>query len=268
MNTTNSHSWKRFATTVLMVFGTPLLSYAHCESNEMLGLLQRERAEAVASSVRQFLANIELQVAFASSLPPLGAAAMDQRRLEFHKILRLIPAVTEVIHIDAIGKEQILVSRVAMDTLQSGKDRAGEPAFTNAKGGNFWFSPVYFRHRGEPYLTMSVRGRGGEGAVTVAEVNLKFLWDVIQRARVGPKGKAYVVDGRGLLVADSNIGLVLNQTELAKDPIVTQVLNHSTESGFVAVTGTDAIVSGFATIDSLGWKVLVQQPEGGQARAN
>ena len=51
--------------------------------------------------------------------------------------------------------------------------------------------------------------------MTVAEVNLKFIWDVVSRIKIGDKGKAYVVDGNGFLVADPDIGLVLRKTNLS-----------------------------------------------------
>ena len=37
-------------------------------------------------------------------------------------------------------------------------------------------------------------GIGEEAGITVAEVNLKFIWDVISRIKIGQKGLAYVVD--------------------------------------------------------------------------
>lgn len=51
--------------------------------------------------------------------------------------------------------------------------------------------------------------------VTVAEVNLKFIWDVISRIKVGEEGHAYVVDSGGLLIAHPDIGLVLRKTDLS-----------------------------------------------------
>src|SRR5207253_2057186 len=78
--------------------------------------------------------------------------------------------------------------------------------------------------------------------------------------RVGTKGKAYVVDSRGFLVADPDIGLVLRKTDLANSPVVSQVLASGTKSGAVATEGADAVLAGYATIDSLGWKVLAQEP--------
>ena len=38
--------------------------------------------------------------------------------------------------------------------------------------------------------------------VTVAETNLKLVWDVIKAVKVGETGYAYIVDGNGRLIAD------------------------------------------------------------------
>ncbi|MEO7741437.1 MAG: ATP-binding protein, partial [Usitatibacter sp.] len=97
-------------------------------------------------------------------------------------------------------------------------------------------------------------------ALTMAEINLKFIWDVISQIRVGTKGKAFVVDTRGLLVADPDIGLVLRKTDLSGSPLVSQVLAANEKSGAVHAGGAEPLLAGFATIDSLGWKVLAQEP--------
>ena len=69
-------------------------------------------------------------------------------------------------------------------------------------------------------MTIAVRSGSDAGPVTIADVNLKFIWDVVSRIKIGDKGKAYVVDGNGFLVADPDIGLVLRKTNLARLPHV------------------------------------------------
>src|SRR5262249_17927281 len=76
----------------------------------------------------------------------------------------------------------------------------------------------YFRKESEPYMTIAIAGRGDEAGVTVSEVNLKFIWDVVSQIKVGQAGHAYVVDARGLLIAHPDISLVLQKTELAGLP--------------------------------------------------
>ena len=102
----------------------------------------------------------------------------------------------------------------------SGKDRSQEPAFRNARRGQPWHGPVYFRKETEPYMTIAMRSGSDAGPVTIADVNLKFIWDVVSRIKIGDKGKAYVVDGNGFLIADPDIGLVLRKTDLSHLPHV------------------------------------------------
>src|SRR5207248_2189239 len=150
-----------------------------------------------------------------AALPQLGVEGLEQRRIEFLKLLRIVHAVTDITQIDARGREQLSVSRLKMDEAGSDRDWSNEPAFKNARPGLTWYGPVYFRKETEPYMSIAVRAPGEQDAVTVAEVNLKFIWDVVTRIRVGLKGKAYVVDSTGHLVADPDIGLVLRKTNMS-----------------------------------------------------
>ena len=78
--------------------------------------------------------------------------------------------------------------------MRSGTDFSKDPKFTEARDNKIYFSPVYFRKQSEPYMTVSMAGPRRSTGITVAEVNLKFIWDEISRIRAGRKGYAYVVD--------------------------------------------------------------------------
>ena len=124
-----------------------------------------------------------------------------------------MPAITELIQLDDAGKEQLKVSRLAMDVVGSEKDYSQSPSFIEAKKHRVWFSPVYFRRETEPYMTMAVARAGRNAGVTVAEVNLKLIWDVITGLKIGRDGYAYVVDRDGRLIAHPDISLVLRNTD-------------------------------------------------------
>jgi hypothetical protein len=65
-------------------------------------------------------------------------------------------------------------------------------------------------------MTIALAGSGKPAGVTVAEVNLKFIWDVVSQIKRGKAGHAYVVDSRGHLIAHPDISLVLQKTDLSK----------------------------------------------------
>ena len=52
--------------------------------------------------------------------------ALEQRRIEYLKLQRQAPAITEVVWIDPDGREQLRISRLAMDAIGSGTDLSRE----------------------------------------------------------------------------------------------------------------------------------------------
>ena len=105
----------------LLISGGVGLYFAYQENKEALASLQREKAAGAAARIEQFVSQIEQQLAFAA-LPQLGAEGLEQRRIEFLKLLRVVPAVTDIAQIDARGREQLAVSRLAMDVIGSQTD--------------------------------------------------------------------------------------------------------------------------------------------------
>ena len=256
----------------LLISGAIGLYFSYQENQRALAVLQREKAIAAAARVGEFLFQIEQQLKV-HALPQPGIETVEQRRIEFLKLLRQADAITDVAQIDARGRERLSVSRLKMDELEKYPDRSQDPAFKGARPGQTWFGPVYFRKETEPYMSIAVRS-SASGPVTVAEVNLKFIWDVVSRIKVGQKGKAYVVDGQGLLVADPDIGLVLKKTDLSGLEQVRASLKPAGEDVLATLARDNAgtlVLSAFAPIelreerdgrsrDPLGWKVFVEQP--------
>ena len=238
--------------------------YSYDESRQALIAVQREKAQGAAAVIEQFVKEIEGQVGWATGFLPAGSG-LEQRRFDFLRLLRQAPAITEVSYLDADGREQIKVSRLAMDTLASGADLSQEPKFAHARANKRYVSPVYFRKESEPYLTLSIAGTGRSAGVTVAEVNLKFIWDVISRIQVGKAGAAYVVDERGLLIAHPDIGVVLRKTDLSRLTHVALALNKLRDPSIaVPAVSRDRlgreVLTASAPIGTLGWLVFVDLP--------
>ena len=121
----------------------------------------------------------------------LSAAIALQRETDFLRLLKSTPAITDIRHINGVGKAQLSVSRVALDLNDNGRDLADAPEFQAAQAKKKYFSPVYFRNESEPYMTVAVALNEPAPEVTVAEVNLKAIWDVVSQILVGGPGSAY-----------------------------------------------------------------------------
>ncbi|NRF69355.1 GAF domain-containing protein [Aquincola sp. S2] len=248
----------------LLASGAIGLYFSYQETRAALAGLQHEKAVGAAARIEQYLGQVTRQLSLAA-LPQLDADDHELRRLELIKLLRQQHEVTDAAWLDAAGREQVSVSRLALETVGGGRDRSAEAAFTEPRRGQPWYGPVYFRKETEPYMTVAVRG-SDKGPVTVAELNLKFIWDVISRIQVGREGKAYVVDAQGFLVADPDIGLVLRKTSLAALPHVAATASgaHATPLAAGALQSVNlagrSVLTAVAPIDSLQWRVFAEQP--------
>jgi signal transduction histidine kinase len=252
----------------LLASGAIELYFSYYENREALVSLQREKALGVAERIDAYIKEIERQISWTTQ-PQLGApsAAMYQRRVDYLRLLRQVLPITEISHLDAEGKEQLRVSRLAMDVAGSGIDYSREPKFLEAKAGKIYHGPVYFRKESEPYMTIAMAGSGKEAGVTVAEVNLKFIWDVVSQIKIGKAGHAFVVDGQGVLIAHPDISLVLQKTTFAALDQVQAALAAAPGSGeprSQAAIARDLkgkrVMTAYATIAPLRWAVFVEQP--------
>src|SRR5881227_1951298 len=175
--------------------------------------IQHEQAEAAAAKISQFIKEIESQLGWTTQLP--WSAAQD-RRFDALRLLRQVPAITELAQVDATGKERLRVSRLAMNVVDSGLDLSKDPKFTEAVAHKVYYGPVYFRRESEPYMTLAIAGARRDAGVSIAEVNLKLIWEVVSQIKVGERGHAYVVDAQGRLIAHPDISLVLRNTDMSK----------------------------------------------------
>ncbi|SEC08953.1 Signal transduction histidine kinase [Rhizobiales bacterium GAS188] len=253
---------------LLIANGAANMWLSYDEAKRAAVRVQQEKAQAAAERIDHFVDEIEQQIGWTTHAQ-WSAGTLDQRRYDFVRLLRQVPAITELVEIDGKGKEQLKVSRLAMDVVASGADYTGDPRFTKAVADHIWFSPVYFRKESEPYMTIAAAHVGRNPGVTVAEVNLKFIWDVVRAIKIGQAGYAYVVDGQGRLIAHPDISLVLRDTDLSGLSQVADALAARQRDGPPATSvaaasgpGGGSVLSAYAAIPRLGWLVFVELPLG------
>ena len=114
-------------------------------------------------------------------------------------------------------------------------------------------------------MPIAVGGGPRPDTIVVAEVNLRYIWDVVSRIDVGAVGVAYVVDSEGFLIAHPDISLVLHKTQLSGLPQIRAAQANSSHAGTVSTIVNDRlgkpVLASYAPIPALGWFVFVEQPE-------
>jgi two-component system, NtrC family, sensor kinase len=236
---------------------------AHDRARALLSRLLRMQAENIADRISEFIDNIESQVGWTLQLP-LTEATLDQNRFDDMRLLRQSAAIVEVIRIDSTGRERLRLSRVQVSPIpKNDQDYSQDPKFTQAMINKRYFGPVYFYRESQPHMTLSLAGPRGEVGVSLVEVNLNLIWDLINNTKVGSAGKAYLVDRNGRLIAHPDISLVLRNTDMTQ---LAQVRTAVTADGGGAAAQEGKDLSGrnvltvYAPVARLGWLAFVEVP--------
>jgi methyl-accepting chemotaxis protein len=266
-----SRLFTKYVALFVAVVGIALLSngifevfFYYREHKAALIRIQHEQAEAAAAKIGQFVKEIESQLGWTTQLP-WSAGSIEQRRFDALRLLRQVPAITELAQVDSTGKERLRVSRLAMDVVDSGLDLSKDPKFTEAVARKVYYGPVYFRRESEPYMTLSLAGTRKDAGVSIAEVNLKLIWDVVSQIKVGERGHAYVVGAQGRLIAHPDISLVLRNTDMSKLVQVRAAQAGGSDAAPDALQGAlniqgQEVLTASAPIAPLGWTMFVELP--------
>ena len=264
--------WKYTAIVVALVaaaivsVGLTELYFSYQDSKEALTRVERDKASSAAASIDQTMQDLVLELeALAQPTVGRGTDGLAERNQDFHRLLAREELVSKLTYIDAGGRERVRTSPFELDKIDSGIDLSASRAYVEALESQHYVSPVFFRRRSQPHITVAVAEPGGRGGVVVALIDLSFVRQVIDRARIGTAGYAYAVGSRGELITHPNIDLVLRRTSFAELPQVRSALAAGMKPAADAATvGRDengtSVLSAYQTIASLGWYVFVEEP--------
>ena len=238
--------------------------FSYREQNVLLMRVQQEQARSAAAKINQYIKEIEGQLAWATLLP-WSTDTLDEWKMDAARLLRLVPAVTAVAQLDAGGREQIRASRVTKDEVGSQIDYSQQDFFAKVVADKVYYGPVHFVRESEPYMTIAMAGVRRDYGVIVAQVNLKHIWDVVSQIEVGVRGRAYVVDPAGRLIAHPDISMVLRNTDMLRLAQVRAALAEGSAAPAEQPPVTDDIegrpvLSVHAPVGTLGWLVFVELP--------
>ena len=238
------------------------------ENVDYVGQVQRAEARVVATRIAGYLDMLAMQLHDVDALPwSSGLMSQDDRRNELHRLLKLNPAIEELRFVTAAGELRNIVSRVARDRTQSADVWELRDLYPHDQAVATWYGPVYFKEGSIPYVSLVVRQPGKDADLLAAEVNLRYVTDLIASLDIGVAGRAYVVDSTDHLIAHPNLTLVHRKVNLASHSQIIDaraqnaqtLANSFTEVARSPDNGVEVLTSA-DVVPAPGWLVFVEQP--------
>jgi signal transduction histidine kinase len=264
-----------FLISVLLIGGGLIASglieiyFRYQESRDQLARLQREVAAGAAFKIEHFVQEIHNVLKGATKSRDIAPKGLTPDfRFELEKLLLITPAVTEAVALNEEGLIQVQASRLRTVLPDAKKNLSTAAAFKQARQGKSFFGPVYFVRGSEPYMTIAVpieRFAGDVIGVLQAEVNLKYIGDVVASLTIGKAGYAYVISRSGELIAHPDISLVLQRRTVREVAAVRAAFDSAPGAqGRVAIVAPNIqgkeVLSSYALIPGLDWAIIVDRP--------
>ena len=112
-------------------------------------------------------------------------------------------------------------------------------------------------------MTMGLAGPRSDTDVSVVELNLKSIWEIVQKTKVGKGGVAYVVDAGGRVIAHPNSGVGKSLRDLSTLAQVQEARTTTALTGeahFTRDMNDQKVVAAYARVAGPSWLVFVELP--------
>jgi signal transduction histidine kinase/CheY-like chemotaxis protein len=245
---------------LLVVSGALGGAFAYRESVSALQNLQQTRALFAAVQIDSFLKRQQKALlGIVTKLDTMDEVETEYLRIEVIALLRYHPEISDLRWIDSGGRLRFSMSRYGIEARPVERGASDLP---HGMTSGIHVSPVYFRQQTEPYVTVAALAVD-RGPVLEAEVNLRFVRDVIRQAQSPVNGLTYVVDHRGHLISHPDDSLVFARTDLTRLPQVQRALAVGGPPTDNARDARDlagvAMVSSAAPVAATRWFVFSEQ---------
>jgi putative methionine-R-sulfoxide reductase with GAF domain len=232
-------------------------------------LIAQEASKAVSSFVEEQFRVLETAIDLAD---PASISAQE-REVALASLLGLQPAFRQLVLLNAQDRQLAEATRLLQASSDEIVARLSEDALAQIRQGARYISPIYIDDAtSEPLVVMAlpVANVFGDFQGTLAvEVNLKFMWDLVDQLQVGETGYAYVVDNQGNLIAFQDTGRVLKGENVGHIDEVKEFIENPTASGdvtpevasYTGLLGTN-VVGTYVPLGTPEWAVVTELPWG------
>ena len=256
--------------TVLSVATAVHIYFNISAQRKTLAAEQQLQARRAGFEVQDFIIDRLVLLAGAAAVSDFSSAGDQPRHLALDRLLGHENSFRQLFYFDVQKRLLAHASRLSRraSAPPSGSD-LGRILSGVAKTDEF-VSPIRidgYTHEPLVYLAVPVRDVFGDlrGAL-MAEVNLKFIWDVVGDIPVGKNGTAFVVDRYGILLAYSDVSRVLKSESVMNLAAVRRFADNAqgapAPAGAILARGIEGkpVLTTHAPLGLPDWAVVTETP--------
>ena len=238
------------------------------ETSANLELIALNASKTVAGSIQEKFSILETAVDISN---PITVDRTTRQEL-LGSLPGLEPAFRQVALLNETGRSLAGVSRLSSSLSPQFEEKLQEETLSSMpRAGQRYISPVYFDDlTSEPLTVIAVPVQNVFGdfqGVLAAELNLKFMWDLVDQLQVGETGYVYVVDNQGALIAfrdtsrvlrGENVSQIFEVSEFIENPTAEGDVTQEVES-YPGLLG-NSVVGTYVPLGAPEWAVLTELP--------
>jgi len=238
---------------------------------QSLAVQQQLVAQDAGKTVSTFLQGkfSALETALEYANPVLADSVTRKNILE--SLLGLDPAFQQFALLDRQGRQLGQATRVSQALTPQFILELNSDLLVKTVDGQRYFSPVYIDDAtSEPLVVIAIPVTniiGDYQGTLAAEVNLKFMWDLVDQLKIGETGYAYIVDNQGNLIAFQDTSRVLAGENVQQIGVVSEFVNNPSVSsdvtpGIVSYQGLTrtTVLGTYIPLGSPQWAVVTELP--------
>ncbi len=255
---------------IVLLITSGLNMYSNFRNNqEIIAGQQQFIAKDAANTVKSFIQEKSSILAAAARIGELETSSAERRNIVLGRILGMEPAFRHLVLLNTEGDDLFKLSRSSNLELSQLNPETKKELIARVKTGNTYIGAVSIDQvTFEPLVLMAVPIqnvlREFRGTI-VAEVNLKFMWDLVGSMKIGKKGLSYVVDRKGGLIALGDVDRVLKGENLrglkkVDEFIHSEDLLAGSKSEVAKGINGNLVMTAFVPLGQPDWAVLVELP--------
>lgn len=253
---------------VLIVSGGLQIAYNYQTQRNVVFNQQQLIAQEAATAVKDFIEDKFSVLETAVKLGNIADVPAEEQERILGNALGFQPSFRQLALFDANSQLVSQSSRLVQARSDVFASQIVEQVFTEARQTERYISPVTIdSESSEPLVIIAVpiySRLGDFEGLLAAELNLKFMWDLVDQLEVGETGYAYVVNEQGDLLAFADTARVLKGENLVHLPEVSHFVEGEIEPDHdpelsLGING-ETTAQAFVALGSPDWAVFTEIP--------